>query len=357
MNDLGRSTDLHGGVREALDRVVSSGWFVHGPEHGAFEQEFAAFVGTAHCVGVGSGTDALELGIRALTVGRRGTVLTAANAGGYTSVAAWRAGLTPSYADVDPATMNLDVDIIADILADRDVAVVVVTHLYGRLAEIEKLADICRQHEVPLLEDCAQAVGAERGGKRAGSFGDAAAFSFYPTKNLGGLGDGGAITTDHEDLAGRLVRLRQYGWEHKYVIAETGGRNSRLDELQAAVLRARLPGLPEHNDRRRYIVGRYVRAAHGSSVHVLPADSPAHVAHIAVALADDREVVRQRLHRGGVTTDVHYPVPDHRQVGLAAPLQSLPVTERLQERIFSLPCFPQLTDEEVARVCAGLAGL
>lgn len=354
LNDLGRGPGTSAEVAAAVARVLQSGWYVHGPEHAAFEGELAAFVGARHAVGVASGTDALELALRAVRPDDPGAVLTAANAGGYTTVAARRAGRQVRYADVDASTMCLDP---RDVERRLDgVAAVVVTHLYGRLAPVEDLVAVCARAGVALVEDCAQAAGARRGGRRAGSSGDAATFSFYPTKNLAAVGDGGAVVTSSDEVADRLRQLRQYGWGAKYGIEVDGGRNSRLDELQAAVLRVGLGRLDEDNARRREVIARYAEAAAGSSVQVLPARGEDHVAHLAVAVTHDRDRVRQQLAAAGVGTDVHYPVPDHRQAAYGAHHAdlTLPATEDAARRVFSLPCFPQLTEPELDTVCAAL---
>lgn len=356
--------DLHRGyvsqadqLQHAMSEVLDSGWYVHGPQHAAFESEFAGYLGLEHVLGVASGTDALELALSAVATPTRQVVVTAANAGGYTSVAARRSGLRLRYADVSADTLCLDPAAVEPLLS-KDVAAVVVTHLYGRLADVERLSELCEGAGVPLVEDCAQAVGAARDGRRAGAFGEVATFSFYPTKNLGALGDGGAVVTSDAELAAKLRSMRQYGWGQKYVIETGGGRNSRLDEVQAAVLRVRLPHVDEANARRRSIVSRYV-AVNAPGVRVLPADGQDHVAHLAVALCDDREAVRAALSEAGVATDVHYPVPDHLQPALRDQHdgRTLPVTEDVASRLLTLPCFPELTDDEVDRVCRGIAGL
>jgi aminotransferase EvaB len=355
LNDLGRAfAEQSAELEEAAQRVLRSGWYVHGPEHTAFEQEFASFVGVGHCLGTGNGTDALEIALRAVTDGRSGVVVTAANAGAYTATAARRAGLALRFADVDPATLCLTAGTVEAVL-DGDVAAVVVTHLYGRLAEVEPLVALCAERGVPLVEDCAQAVGAQRGGRRAGSFGSIATYSFYPTKNLGALGDGGAVVTDDDALADTVKRLRQYGWTGKYTVGADGGRNSRLDEIQAAVLRVRLPRVDAWSKRRRDIVSAYADAA--TALTVLPAEGEDHVAHLAVAT--DRDAVRAALTAAGVATDVHYPVPDHRQPAFRGEFAgvSLPVTEAAAGEMLSLPCFPQLTDAEVDVVCRALRAL
>jgi aminotransferase EvaB len=358
LNDLARGAgEQRTELRAAIERVIESGWYVQGGEHAAFEAELAAFLSVQACVGVASGTDALELAIRALAPGG-GVVLTAANAGSYTSTAARRAGCTVRYADVERASLTLAWTGVERCL-DASVSVVVVTHLYGRMADAARIREGCAARGIPVVEDCAQAIGALGPAGRAGSIGDAAAFSFYPTKNLGALGDGGAVATSRPELAEQVRRLRQYGWGSKYAVAVEGGRNSRLDELQAAVLRVRLPRIDEWNGRRRSIISRYARAAAGTGVTILPADDAGHAGHLAVALSEERERVRGVLRERGVETDIHYPVADHRQEPFAGAYRDihLPTTEWAQERIFSLPCFPELSEAEIEQVCDALAAV
>jgi dTDP-4-amino-4,6-dideoxygalactose transaminase len=359
LNDLKRGFDsLSEELQAAAARVLNSGWYVQGPEHKAFEQEFAAYVGVADCVGVANGTDALEIALKALDPSPGSVVVTAANAGMYSSTAIRRAGLRPRYADIDADTLLLTPDTVASVL-DDDVSVVVVTHLYGRLADVAGIREVLRSRGIALLEDCAQAAGAGAPGARAGSLGDVAAFSFYPTKNLGAFGDGGAVTTSREDVAERARRLRMYGWTAKYEVGEDGGRNSRLDEMQAALLRVQLSHLDEWNETRRSVIARYVAAAEGTNVRVLPAEGSDHVAHLAVVVAEDREAVRAALEAAGVQTDVHYPIPDHWQKPFVAEYAgtALAVTEERAGQILTLPCFPELTDAEIDRVCAALREL
>jgi dTDP-4-amino-4,6-dideoxygalactose transaminase len=344
-------------VRGAMARVLASGWYVHGPEHTAFERELAAFLGVTDCIGAANGTDALELAIRALAPRQGAVVVTAANAGMYASTAIRRAGCRVRYADVDRATLVLDWPALEPVL-DDDVAVVVVTHLYGRMADAVGIRARCAPRGVRVLEDCAQAIGAYGRHGRAGAAGDAAAFSFYPTKNLGAAGDGGAVATSLPEVAEAVSRLRQYGWGGRFEVVVGGGRNSRLDELQAAALRIGLPLVDAGNARRRELVARYRDAAAGGPVAVLPA-AEGHAGHLAVGLSDERDAVRAALAAQGIQTDVHYPIPDHRQPAYAAELAdvSLPVTEWACDRVLSLPCFPELTDAEVERVCGALRGL
>jgi dTDP-4-amino-4,6-dideoxygalactose transaminase len=342
----------------AIARVLDSGRYVLGPEHDAFESELATYLGVAHCVAVASGTDALELALRALECAPDGEVITAANAGCYASTAISRAGLRVSFADVDPTTLLLSVETVEPALSARTAAVVV-THLYGTLADVEPLVDLCHANGVAVVEDCAQAAGARRGARMAGSFGDLAAFSFYPTKNLAALGDGGAVATDDSALADRLRQLRQYGWRHKYEVVTDGGRNSRLDDVQAAILRTRLPRLDADNERRRAVVSAYSRALRPDVGRLVVRDAEDCVCHLAVALVENREAVRDAMRDAGVGTDVHYPVADHRQPCRADRFAdlSLPVTEHATARVLTLPCHAELDDAEVELVCEALGAL
>ena len=357
LNDLSRGISRDRDLLEAAARrVIDSGYVVMGTHHKEFEIALAGYLGVAAATGVASGTDALELAIKAAMPEGKETVLTAANAGGYTSTAARRAGYRLRYADVDPDSLCLTAQTVETALV-ADVGVVVVTHLYGNLTDIDRLVEMCGERGIRVVEDCAQAIGARRGERMAGSFGDLAAISFYPTKNLGALGDGGAVVTNNSALARRVAQLRQYGWATKYEVALPGGVNSRLDEIQAAFLLARLPMLDAHNERRRDIVSRYVAAAEGGPLKVLPADGAHHVAHLAVAVASDRQAAVEHFAKHGVSTDVHFPVPDHFQPGFEADPHSLPVTERAAGKVLSLPCFPELTDDEVQAVCDAIGSL
>lgn len=361
-NDLlrGMSRD-RAAVLAATAAVLDSGYAVLGSQHSAFEQELAAYLGAVDAVGVASGTDALELAIKAVMPHGRSVVLTAANAGAYTSTATVRAGFTPRYADVDQHTLCLTADTIAAALTE-DVGVVVVTHLYGYLGDMAPIRSLCDAYGVSLVEDCAQAIGATRPDGRAATFGDAATFSFYPTKNLGAIGDGGAVVARSPEVASRLRQLRQYGWQGKYNAALTGGTNSRLDELQAAFLRIRLPLVDGFNQRRRDIIARYVDAAAALDpdlLTILPATGEHHAGHLAIARSARRESIREQLAEAGVATDVHFPHPDYVQPAFTgfAPATSLPVTAEACAQILSLPLFPELHDEEVDRVVDAIRSL
>ena len=245
----------------------------------------------------------------------------------------------------------MNVDSLQRELTQNRVRAVIATHLYGRMADVEAITAVCKPLGIPVIEDCAQAHGATRNGKAAGSFGDAGCFSFYPTKNLGALGDGGIVTTSDAALAERLLELRQYGWDKKYQVSRTGGRNSRLDELQAALLLAKLPHLDRWNEERRALARRYSNEIRHRGIEC-PQDFGAdNVAHLFVVRCQDRDGLRRHLEAHEVASDIHYPIPDHRQpaYSVSHPGQ-LPETERLAKEILTIPCFPEMEEEEISRV-------
>jgi aminotransferase EvaB len=350
LNDLRRrSRALGTRLEAALQRVASSGWYLHGPEVAGFEEEFSDFIGVSNCVAVASGTDALQLSLLAAGCEPGDEIVTAANAGGYTTTAALAAGLQPRYADVSAASLCLTAASVTAALTNRTRAVVV-THLYGQLADVEAIVAVCRERSIRVIEDCAQATGATRGGQRAGAFGDAAVFSFYPTKNLGAVGDAGAVLTDDPEIAASVRQLAEYGWADKYRVAVPRGRNSRMDELQAAALRVGLPLLDGWNDRRRAIVEEYAAAARSGCFFAT--SGPDYVGHLAVLLADDRDALAARFELAGVATAIHYPIPDHQQPAWREAHRdvTLPVTEDAVGQILTVPCFPELEDHEVETV-------
>lgn len=360
-NDLSRSVvALRTEIGAAIARVLESGWFVMGPEHNALEAELAAYVGVKHAINVGNGTDALELGLAALGVGQGDGVLTVANAGAYTSTAALLLGAEPVYVDVDPETLLMSVSTFEEALAQlaEKPKAVVVTHLYGALAPVEEIVRVAHSHGIRVLEDCAQSLGASVNGRQGGSFADIATTSFYPTKNLGALGDGGALFTDSDELAQSVRWMRQYGWASKYSIEHPHGRNSRLDEMQAAILRVKLPHLDAQNERRRVIHSSYETAAH-EGVLVLNRSQESFIGHLAVIVTENRDEACARVEAAGVKTDVHYPIPDHRQKFPDFTPRPMPleVTEWASQAIFSVPLFPELTDEEVAVVTQAIGSI
>ena len=334
-----------------VKRVIDSNWYVLGEEVNALEREFADYIGVRECVSLANGTDALELSLRALGVSSGDKVACVANAGFYGSTAILAVGATPLYVDVDAATLNMSTRSLAEALVHKPKAVIV-THLYGQMAEVESLASLCRAAGAAVVEDCAQAHGAMRDGRRAGSLGDIGSFSFYPTKNLGALGDGGGIVCNDAALAARVRTLRQYGWSTKYHVATPDGRNSRLDEIQAAVLREKLPRLDGWNASRRDIATRYNAAFAGLPLTLPSSTGEDYVAHLYVVRVENRDLFRTHLRNGDVSTDVHYPVPDHWQP--AYPLKdtkvSLAETERGCDLLVSLPCYPGLPAQDVEHV-------
>lgn len=341
-------------IRAAIDRVLTSGRYVLGPEVEAFEHEFAAYHSVGHCIGVANGTDALELALRAVGIGVGDEVATVANTATATTAAIAATGATPRFVEVDDSTFNLDPPALARCLATHPIKAIVPVHLYGHPCDMTRINELARASRIPVIEDCAQAHGARWQGRLVGTEGTLAAFSFYPTKNLGCLGDGGAVLTRDSALADRVRSLRQYGWRERYVAVEPG-RNSRLDELQAAVLRVLLPSLDDRNTRRRQIASRY-RAALSDRDLILPEESPGAVSswHQFVIRSPGRDELRNRLAERGIGTAVLYPAPIHRQPAYARRELKLPVTERLCAELLCLPVYPGLADGQVDRVCQAM---
>ena len=356
-NDLARGTrQLRLQIDEAIARVLTSGWFVLGPEHNSLEDELSEFQGGGNTVLVGNGTDALQLALTSVGVKAGDSVLMTANAGGYSAAAARALGATPVFCDVDPYNLQMSRVSFESALAEcaTNPRAVVITHLYGSAADAPGIAAIAGNYGIAVVEDCAQSLGASIAGKKVGTFGDVATTSFYPTKNLGALGDGGAVFTANPDTADTLRKLRQYGWDSKYHTSIPGGINSRLDEMQAAILRVKLPFLNEWNERRRQIHLAY-EGAIGTGARLVNHASEGYVGHLAVLLTDDRQRIMNVLARAGVRTDIHYPVPDHMQkIALGSPRPTLPITEHSSPRILSIPLFPELRPAEIDLICAAL---
>lgn len=358
INDLQRHNSfLMKELEKAICKVLSSGRYVLGTEVEAFEAEFAAFCGSDYCVGVGNGTDALELSLRALGVGVNARVATVANAGMYSTTAIMAVGGVPIYIDVRPETLTMNPEALADAIKE-DLSAIIVTHLYGQMADMPSLIRIAEGAGVPVIEDCAQAHGASLMGRVAGSWSRIGCFSFYPTKNLGALGDGGALVTSDENLSIRLKQLRQYGWTGKYRSDVSGGRNSRLDELQAAVLRIKLPYVKQWNERRRAIAQKYSKRFHDLKLMTPSNIDEGYIAHLYVMRTEDRERIKWQLMEKGVASDVHYPIPDYRQKSLQKILSRkyhLTVTEQACEEVLTLPCFPEMTEDEIDQVADAIS--
>jgi dTDP-4-amino-4,6-dideoxygalactose transaminase len=342
-------------IRAAIEAVLSSGRFVLGSEVEEFEREFAAYLGGGHCLGVANGTEALELCLRALGVVAGDRVATVANTVSATASAIEQIGAKPVFVDIDPDTMLMDPLSLERLLktCPENIKALVPVHLYGQPADMPALMEIARNHGLHVLEDCAQCHGAEISGRKAGTWGDAAAFSFYPTKNLGALGDGGAVFTRDGELAARLRLLRQYGWRERYVSA-VPGRNSRLDELQAAILRVKLRHLDKENARRALLAARYIKALGPDKRLRLPLvrQGASHVWHQFVLRTPHRDALRAHLEKAGIAAALLYPVPLHRQPAYACPGLSLPQAEQSCAELLCLPCHPELSEADIDRVAA-----
>jgi len=343
-------------IRNAVGRVMESGWFILGPEVEAFEEEFASVVGTAHAVGVASGTDALTLSLWALGVGPGDEVITTPLTATFTALAISRCGARPVFADVDGRSLNLSPESVAKRMTARTKALLPV-HLYGNPCQMPALLRLAGENGLAVVEDACQAHGAKLADRPLGGWGKAGCFSFYPTKNLGALGDGGMVATNDAAMANRLRRLRNGGQENRYIHREIGF-NSRLDELQAAILRAKLPHLFTWNARRRALAalyGQLLAEAPLVWVDLLPDAETA--AHLLVARAPERDRLREALSEAGVETLIHYPVPAHLQPayqGLGQGVGSCPEAERAAGEILSLPLYPELTEAQVERVARAI---
>lgn len=331
--------------------IMEGGWYVLGRQVEEFEDKFAAYCQTSHCVTVANGTDALELGLRAIGVIEGDKVITVANAGAYSTVAILAMGAIPEYVDIDPKSMLISIEHLSTLI-DSETRAIIVTHLYGHVASMGAILEQASKFGIPVLEDCAQAHGGLHNGRRVGSYGAIGCFSFYPTKNLGALGDGGALVTNDAAIATRVRMLRQYGWEQKYQIGLAGGRNSRLDELQAALLSVKLPYLDAWNQRRVQISDGYLDGIRHPMI-TLPSIFPgSYVGHLFVVRTRERKSLREHLKNLGIMSDIHYPIPDYQQPAILKlfPDISLPATERACEEVLSLPCFPEMSDAEIQRV-------
>jgi dTDP-4-amino-4,6-dideoxygalactose transaminase len=354
MNDFrAESEELRFAELAALDRVLRSGWYVLGNEVKAFEVAWAERCGVAHAVGVGNGMDAIEIGLRALDIGEGDEVVTTPMTAFATVLAIIRAGAIPVLADIDPDTALLDPASVERCISHRTKAVLLV-HLYGQVREMERWTALCEERGIALLEDCAQSHLARWNGKVAGNFGHFGAYSFYPTKNLGALGDAGALVSNDGDFARRAAVMRNYGQSERYHHTELG-INSRLDELQAALLRVRLERLDGFTERRRQIVKTYRERIANARIRLLaePIQIESHVYHLFVVTCEERDRLAQHLEHGGVETYVHYPVPVHFQSpckGLRHDPNGLPATELHAANCISIPCHPQMNDADVSVV-------
>lgn len=351
--DLGEQVrELRPEIDSAIARVLSSGWYLLGPELEAFEAEWAAYCGAKYAIGLANGLEALHLSLRALGIGPGDEVIVPSNTYIATWLAVTHAGATPIPVEPDEAIYNIDPARIEAAITPRTKAIMPV-HLYGHPADMNPILDIARRHNLRVVEDAAQAHGAKYKGQPIGSHGDAVAWSFYPTKNLGALGDAGAVTTNDEQLAKDLRRLRNYGSARRYV-CDVVGYNSRLEELHAAVLRVKLRHLDAWNDRRRAVAKRYLQAFSGLPLALpIERDWAHHVYHLFVIRTPGRDALAKHLADAGIGTIVHYPIPPHEQQAyrhLAIPPEALPIAKAIHSEVLSLPCGPHLTDANVSHV-------
>lgn len=347
-------------IDAAIAGVLEGGWYILGEQVEAFEREFADYLGARHCVGVGSGTDALQLALRACGIGSGDVVITVAHTAVATVAAIELAGASPLLVEIDAASFTIDPQAVEDaIKAYRGtgaIKAIIAVHLYGHPAEMAAIIELARRYELKVIEDCAQAHGAACGGRHVGTLGDIAAFSFYPTKNLGALGDGGAVVTNDDGLAERVRSLREYGWRERYV-SSVAGLNSRLDEIQAAALRVKLKWLETDNAKRRQIAQSY--DARLNSLQLPQARKGAHhVYHQYVIRTAARDRLREHLKEQGIGTLIHYPMPVHLQPAyrhrVAVHGNALTITEQSARQVLSLPMHPHLTEDQIERVCKAI---
>ena len=350
MFNLSNVTDVEK-LTEIASSVLNSSQHILGQNVTDFERVFGNYIGVKECIGVANGSDALVIALRALGVNRNDEVATVANAGFYTCAALNQIGAQPIFIDIDLDSQLIDPkDFKSKVLINK-IKFLVVTHLYGQVAPIKELLDICIENGIRVLEDCAQAHGAQVDGKKVGSFGDISTFSFYPTKNLGAVGDGGAVLTNNIELAEKVRKIRQYGWGKKYEVEIENGVNSRLDELQAAFLLEKLENLDTWNKQRISIAEQYTKAFTGAKVKVL-SNTLEGVAHLFVVLSDNRKELIDHLAKHKIQSAIHYPIADHKQKIYENRFKDikLPITEDSVGKIISLPIYPGMKQEDINHV-------
>ena len=342
-------------LTEIASSVLNSSQHILGQNVTDFERVFGNYIGVKECIGVANGSDALVIALRALGVNRNDEVATVANAGFYTCAALNQIGAQPIFIDIDPDSQLIDPKDFKSKVLTNKIKFLVVTHLYGQVAPIKELLDICIENGIRVLEDCAQAHGAQVDGKKVGSFGDISTFSFYPTKNLGAVGDGGAVLTNNIELAEKVRKIRQYGWGKKYEVEIENGVNSRLDELQAAFLLEKLENLDTWNKQRISIAEQYTKAFTGAKVKVL-SNTLEGVAHLFVVLSDNRKELIDHLAKHKIQSAIHYPIADHKQKIYENRFKDikLPITEDSVGKILSLPIYPGMKQEDINHIISAV---
>jgi len=360
VNDLARwdPVDL-AEVTMCMTEVANSGYFMRGPHTSDLEKQLGVLLNEMKVVCIGNGTDALVLSLLSLGIKPGEKVATVANAGGYATGAILRIGAIPVLVDVELVTAQMSVASFSRQLETHpEIRAVIATHLYGLMSDMQLIRELAMAKGVLLIEDCAQAIGAELNGIPAGAWGDASTFSFYPTKNLACLGDGGAVAFKNSEHADTCRRLAQYGWSERYVISDSYGFNSRLDEIQAAILVSRMQRLAHNNQVRKSIIARYVKSLNETRYMVYN-NANDFVGHLAVMITPHRQSDLNELNRANVGNGIHYPVLDHHQPAWTKNFEavSLPNSEQLVKSIITLPCFPLMTEDEISRVCEVLESL
>lgn len=360
INDLSRwDSSERNRIESRVQAVVKSGHFILGSNTAELEGLLSSRLNGMNVMCVGNGTDALAVSIVGLGLQTGDKIVTAANAGGYATGVILRLGCIPILIDVDIETAQMSSSSLSAALSQHpDIKVVIVTHLYGLMADIAAISTITKEKKILLIEDCAQAIGATKDGREAGSWGDASTFSFYPTKNLGGLGDGGAVAFRNVVDLARGRRVAQYGWSERYVISDLNGFNSRIDEIQAAVLLERIQTLKANNEKRRAIVRQYANTLPASH-HMVWQDDASYVGHLAILVGPSRSYIQQGLDSHQVGHGIHYPLTDNQQPAWQQIFinASVPNCDVLAKQIVTIPCFPAMTEVEIAQVCAALAAL
>ncbi len=355
-NDLGRiRKSKKNNFLKEVKEIIDSGIYLKHRNVNKFEMKLCNLISTKESVAVGSGTAALEIAFESLGLKRGSKVALVANAGGYGTIALGRSGLTPCFIDVEQDTGLINLDLLNARLKSKDIRAILITHLYGNVVDMDEILKLAKKYKFYVIEDCSQAIGGKVNSKNVGSFGDLSTFSFYPTKNLGGAGDGGAISGRNQKLIKKSRELAQYGWKNKYQISTSGGTNSRMDEIQAAYINLGFEEIQINNQKRRNIAKEYHTAFGVLDLKILTNFDPNCVSHLFVIVLPTQQIRKKlqlELLDKGVSCEIHYPIPDHQQVGFQKIIskQQLPITESLSKRILSLPIFPQLRNEEVKYV-------
>lgn len=353
LNDPSRKFDLTRTLESDLISLIKSGPYLNGLNVASFEESFSKYVGVKYCIGVSSGTSALELALKSLRLPVGSEILMTANSGGYGSIATINSGLTPKYFDVNDSGLA-DIDSLKKYLTSNSKAIIV-THLYGQSVRVDNFRNFCDSNKLFLIEDCAQAAGAILDGNKIGSFGHISTFSFYPTKNLSTIGDAGCVCTEVSSIAQNIRSLREYGWKNKYFAETKGGGNYRMDEIHAMILNNQLIDLDRKNQIRREIWKKYFESLRGSGIKLLGKFDETFVAHLAVVRVKERDILAHKLSKIGIQTAIHYPVPDYQQDAFSKYFPTkLKETEQMCAEVLTLPLFPEMTEIEISKVVSAL---